>query len=283
MTYKIMDIEHGSDAWKSYRRTHIGASEASAIMGCGFQSAYDLWMDKLGFGKEQTNPYMRRGSELEPIAREEFIKQTGILMTPQVIESTVHPFMIASLDGLDFDAKYAVEIKVPGKEKHAMAMDGVVPEIYKSQLNHQMFILQIPMIYYYSYSEDSSKIIEVPYDSSYTMDMIEKEKEFFRCLTELESPALSEKDYATCTDVQALEEATMLIQDLLQLKEVEKRVELRKQNLKQYAGNSNMKIGDVKLTKIVRKGVIDYKNAEQLQGLDLEYLRKPSSTYWKIA
>ena len=67
---------------------------------------------------------MKRGIELKPIAREAYIKRTGVKVVPCTIKSTQFSWMRASLDGLSLDGRIAIEIKAPGKADHALAVEG---------------------------------------------------------------------------------------------------------------------------------------------------------------
>lgn len=191
----------GSPDWHDFRRTRIGASEAPIIMGISpWKTPYKLWQEKIGLIEpDKMNSAMQRGVDLEPIAREKFIEMTGIKVFPAVIEHPEHKWMSASLDGHNLKGD-VVEIKCAGRKDHEIALDGKVPEKYFPQLQHQMAVSGADKIYYFSFDGENGVIIVVPRDDSYIKNMIEKEKEFYRCMIELESPPLTDKDYVEKTD-----------------------------------------------------------------------------------
>src|SRR5689334_6309347 len=126
--------------WLEMRRNKIGASDAPVIMGVSpWKTPFQLWEEKLGIGKEkETTASMRRGIDMEEEARQKFEELTGHIVFPKVMFHPDYEYLMASLDGIDMDHKVAVEIKCPGREDHECAMDGVVPEKYKPQLQHQL-------------------------------------------------------------------------------------------------------------------------------------------------
>ena len=176
-------MEQRTAEWHALRKTKIGASDASAILGMSpYKTAYDLWLEKTSPMIEQPhiNPYMQRGIDLEPEALKVFEAETGYLMTPKVLISEKNDFMIASLDGYEFDGKTAVEIKCPGKKDHECAYyDGKIPEKYIPQLQHQLAVTGLDSMFYFSYTPESHKIIEVKRDDEFIANMIEKEAEFY--------------------------------------------------------------------------------------------------------
>lgn len=66
-------------AWLSERRSYIGATDCGAILGCNpYKSAHDVWLDKKGFTKDESNIAMRHGSYVESFIASEFQRETGI-------------------------------------------------------------------------------------------------------------------------------------------------------------------------------------------------------------
>src|SRR6185503_1173517 len=117
---KIIPIEQNTQAWLDYRFKHLMATCSGVIAGemkrFG-RTPLKLWKEKVsGISEVVENEFMKRGKEKEPEARALFTKQTGIDMFPTVIESAEHSWAAASLDGLSYDKKIIVEIKVHSPE-----------------------------------------------------------------------------------------------------------------------------------------------------------------------
>ena len=184
----IEDLVQGSDEWLALRKSnHITASEAPVIMGVSpWQTPFSLWQYKMGLTPGQkTNNAMKRGTQMEEPARCEFIKLVGIEVKPAIAVSDNHPFMMASFDGLSNDGDVVVEIKCPGRTDHDKALSGVIPDKYYPQLQHQMCVAGVEMMFYFSFDGSKGKVLEVNRDDSYILNMIEKEKEFYKMMEDL--------------------------------------------------------------------------------------------------
>lgn len=184
-------MKQNTPEWLEMRKNKIGASDAPVIMEVSpWKTPYQLWEEKLGVRKSPLlTKAMRHGVEMEPIARAEFEKMTGIPVFPEVRFHPEREWMMASLDGVDIEGKYAVEIKCPkSSADHEMAMNGIVPEKYIPQLQHQMEVCGLEMIFYFSFYGSSAKIIEVGRDDTYLCFLVKKESEFWRCIQDFEPP-----------------------------------------------------------------------------------------------
>lgn len=268
MTY----LEQGSDAWHKFRNSRIGASDAAIIMEVSpWSTAYNLWEVKQGLVKVEENEAMRRGKDLEPIARDAFVRKTHIQMNPDVRISHKRDWMIASLDGIDPDEKHIVEIKCPGQKSHEMAKSGKVPEVYYPQLQHQLEVTGLDMAYYFSYvSDDDNVILEVGRNTKYIEEMIEKEYEFYKCLRDFIAPKLTDKDFVCKNDPVWNE----LVSEYFMISQMIKKQNELKDLLIEMSEGKNCIGGGAKLQKIIRKGNIDYSAIPELKGVDLEKYRK---------
>lgn len=276
----------GSESWLALRRTKVTGTDAPVLMNVSpyGDTPYKRWLDKLGFGKEvfETDA-MRRGKELEIVARELFINETGIMMVPEVVFSKENEFMMSSLDGIDFEKQNILEIKCVKKEFHEMALEGVIPEGFKHQLIHQMICTGLKKCYYMSYSTTSYKILEVYLDEEEAKKLIEKELEFYNCIQNLIPPQLTERDYIHRSDQEWTIRAKKLKQILQQRKELEMVEEMIKRELIELSGGLNCQSEDIKLSKVIRSGAVNYKGMEVLQGVDLNQHRKPNTVYYRIS
>ncbi len=175
------DIVQGSEEWLKIRKEKIGASDSAAIMGVS------PWTTRENLLEEKTsdalfsyeNEYMKRGKDLEELARELFNIKTGILMTPCVVFSQEYPWMMASLDGISTCRKYALEIKCPGKRDHSSAVMGNIPYKYTPQVQHQSVCVNLEMIFYFSFDGFDGTILEVKKDKIYCQNLIFETKKFY--------------------------------------------------------------------------------------------------------
>lgn len=280
---KILDIEQRSIQWHDCRRNHIGASETASVMGIGYNSPYQVWLEKIGMSQpKKMNEAMERGVRLECQARDKYNQITGFDMIPIVGEDEEFPFMMASFDGMTCDKKNIVEIKVPGDKNHRMALEGQVPTHYYPQLQKQIYVAGLEKVDYFSYSEESSIVIPIERDNVFIASMIQQEVKFWGLVQSFEPPELTEKDIIKRFD----NEWQILAQQYLDCqKKIEvllEEQELLRKSLILSTGQYNSAGAGIKVTKCVRKGSISYSEIEELKNLDLEKHRKKPTESWRI-
>jgi putative phage-type endonuclease len=153
---KILNLEQGSAEWLAYRKQHIMATDAAIICGLyPYKTQHDLWLEKRpNFVPEPPNEHMLRGQHLEPIAREIFIRETGIHVAPAVIEHDTHWWMAASLDGLSTCKKIVLEIKCPSERNHLFSLECGILEYWQVQMQHQLKAAEADITYFMSYNPD---------------------------------------------------------------------------------------------------------------------------------
>ncbi len=176
---KIIELEQGSKEWIKFRRSHIGASDTSVVMGLNpWRSPLNLWEEKVFGWDQELSDKMREGQNMEKSAREAYICQTGIDVNPLVAECEINTFLSASFDGITKDLSSAVEIKC-GKGSHQLAKTNIIPPYYIAQLQHQMMVGNLKEIDYFSYSKKDQFLIKVYRDDEFIKKMIEKEIVFW--------------------------------------------------------------------------------------------------------
>jgi putative phage-type endonuclease len=191
---KIVTVTQNGRDWHKWRGTGLGASEAAAILGVSpWTSPFELWLEKTGLcEKAPANEFsiaaMKRGLDLEPLARKRFEAKMGILFPPLSAEHDQHPFIRASFDGYCETLNAILEIKCPGKADHSKALAGGVPSKYVPQIQHQLLVSGALKCYYFSFDGmDSEALIEVKPDPAYINDLKNKLIHFWN-LVELQLP-----------------------------------------------------------------------------------------------
>lgn len=277
-------IEQNSPEWHELRANKIGASDAPIIMEVSpWMTPFQLWERKLGITPPQdTTEAMQRGIDMEEEARKAFENETGLIVFPQVRISNEHDWAMASLDGITMDGNTIVEIKCSGQKDHDMALGGQIPEKYFPQLQHQMFVTELDFGYYFSYTRAGAAILKINRDDKYIEKMISKEKEFFDCMLEFVPPKLSEKDFIVKDDEEWQELSGSYLRVKKMLDEMEKEEKKLKEKLISLAGRSNAKGAGIKLSKIVRKGSIDYSAIPELKLINTEQYRKAPVESWRV-
>jgi putative phage-type endonuclease len=283
-----IQVEQRSAAWHELRKTHIGASDAAAIIGLNpWKSSYDVFIEKSGTEtiEPPKNPWMQRGIDLEPEALRAFEKETGYLMSPKVMISDENSFAMASFDGFEIDGKCAVEIKCGGEKSHLQALHGEISRHYYAQMQHQMYVAKLDEIYFCSYRPEhvNPLYIEiVKRDDAFIHDMMIKEVFFYynHMLTGIPPKKIEKfKIIETETWLNITDEYKRYVN---QIKYAESRLDEIKDLMIQYAQSENAKGNGITLQKVERKGIINYQNIPELKTIDLEKYRKPGSTYWQV-
>lgn len=281
---KKLQLEQGSIEWHKFRQKHIGSSDAPIIMNVNpWTTPYQLWRHRMELDPpQQENERMRRGKELEPFARWDVSDQLGVELFPSVAEHDSISWMGASFDAIDNTGKTIVEIKCPGKEDHLQALNNVVPEKYMPQLQHQLEVSQLDFMYYFSFDGQDGKLLKAYRDDNYIKRMIEQEEKFWEFVDKKFPPPLGDRDFVQREDFQWIEGSKDWMETKKQLKLLEEKEAKQRQYLIQLAGNQNCKGNGVSLTKIVRKGTIDYERVPVLKGYDLEPYRKNNIETWRL-
>jgi putative phage-type endonuclease len=277
-------LKQNTPEWLKLRKSKIGASDASVIMQVNpWKTPMQLWQQKIGItNDDQVNSAMQRGLDLEPVARIEFHKITGINVDPIVMFHNKIDYMMASMDGINIEKKIAVEIKVPGFIDHEQAMDGVIPEKYIPQLQHQMEVCGLDSMFYFSFNEKNSKIIEIHRDDEYIEKLLEKEKDFYECMQKKEPPQLIEKDFIIRKDQEWKEASQAWLEANYKLNSLSKKEEEARRRLIELCGNSNCMGSGVRICKTTRKGSVDYKSIDELKNVDLDKYRKSAIESWRL-
>ena len=183
--YIRLDIEQQTDKWARWRLEKIGASDAPVIMGENpWKSPEDLFHEKLGRKVFEGNEKTRRGQELEPLARADYIKRMGVFVKPVVVTNVERAWQAASLDGLSDDGLRVVEIKC-GERAFQFAMRHLaVPKYNYGQLQHILAVTGLSHIHYFSYHPTKQPILlEVERDEKYIARLVLAELHFWERLS----------------------------------------------------------------------------------------------------
>lgn len=266
------------------RKNFIGASDAPAIMGVSpWCTPYQKWEEKVGVRQNRTNEAQKRGILLEEEARKEFERQTGLVMFPERFFHPKHAWMCATLDGIDIEHKHILEIKCPGKVDHECAMDGQIPEKYIPQLMHQMYVTGIRKIFYFSYHPTCSNVLEMEIDPEYTEKLFSAESKFWDNVISFIPPELSERDFVSKNDDLWSHTAHEWIQIHNQIEALKQKENELRESLISMCGSSNSLGNGVRISKVIRRGNIEYKKIPELNNVDLEKYRKSPIESWRIA
>ncbi len=278
-------FQQNTPEWLEMRKNKVGASDAPIIMEASpWKSPYQLWEEKLGLVENShTSSSMQRGHDLEPLARLELEKLTGLFLLPSVRMHASLPWMMASLDAIDPEGKYIAEIKCPGATDHNQALAGNIPDKYFPQLQHQIEVCQLEMGYYFSFDGNAGVLLKIYRDDTYIKKMLQKEQEFWDCVQELTPPAMTDKDYQPISSMPWMQTANQWALINSQIKELEKKEEELRRHLIAMANKKNTVGAGIRATRFLRKGSVDYGAIPELENVEIEKYRKNPVECWKLS
>ena len=242
-----------------------------------------LWRIKVGeVTDDRQTDAMRRGIELEPIARAAYEARTGHVVEPAL---AIHPefeWMRASLDGLSFDGDLAVEIKCPGRSSHNEAKEGHVPEVYFSQCQHILFVTGAARLDYWSFDGREGVLVPVEPDHAYQLLLLEKEQAFWELVKTRTPPSQTVYEGTfKSSDPEFFGAAQEYIEYLDAIERLERdRDRIKTKILAACRGAMNI-FGPLTVSRTKGRMTLDQK-ALEASGIDLNQYRKRGADYWTI-
>ncbi|MHC9292003.1 YqaJ viral recombinase family protein [Mycobacterium sp. LTG2003] len=131
------------DEWLELRRTGIGSSDCSAVLGMGkYGSPFSVWADKTGRSRpEDETEAMMWGTLLEPVIRGELARRLGVeIVECPTLRSLARPWQLYNPDGLILSQNALVEIKNASAWLASDWADGEVPDHAELQVQHGMAV-----------------------------------------------------------------------------------------------------------------------------------------------
>jgi putative phage-type endonuclease len=279
---KTIDIAQNSTEWLAMRRNKIGASDAPSILGCGYKTPYQLYLEKLGLYDQPQSDLMRRGQELEPLARQKFVEMVGIEVEPMVVQHDHREWQIASLDGISRDRKVFVEIKTGGEASLNRAKEKKISDTHYCQVQHQLEVTGLEKCFYFFFDGQDGYPLEIYRDDNYIVKLNEAEKVFFEGLQDFIPPAMGQKDYESHETPQRLKLAEQWLEANKLASEWEKREKELREALIEECGGRNTIGGGVKIMVSARAGNIDYKSIPELHLVNLDQYRKAPTKFYRV-
>jgi len=282
---KIINLTQNTPEWEAFRQDKIGCSDLAAIMGISpWKTALELFEDKILARKSIPNAAMKRGSSMEASVRDSVNFHCSNHYKPVVVQHDIFFWLIASLDGYDPNANPEVlEIKCPGIEAHNKARAGTIPDYYKPQVQGQMAVAGTHNLLYVSSDGTTEAHIIVQRDDKYIEKLLEAAEMFRDRLINFNPPEPTDRDVIEINDPGAKELASRYSAILEQIKSLEVEATLIKEELIEMCDGKISKTGDLKLSKVLKRGGIDYGKIEALKGINLEPYRKATTEYWKLS
>ncbi len=275
---KVIQLTQGSAEWLAYRLTMRNASETAVVLGASpWMTPYQLWLHKTGRATTKATVAMQHGTNLEPAARAAYEAQTGTVMQPLVVQDGPYS---ASLDGIDLDGQLILEIKVPYKAQASVlwndAMEGLVPEHYNLQVQHQLMVAGAALAHLYVFDGRQGLLLPIERDEA-AIDRIKAAWDAFQPYLDTDTPPALTDDDTVVRDDAAWAAAATAFAEAKRAADVQaEQLEAARLALIGLAQHPREQGAGVSVTKFWKTGSVAYAKIPALQGLDLTAYRGKS-------
>ncbi len=278
MMSAVMNLVQGTPEWHEHRARYRNASETAAVLGASpWLTPYQLWLQRTGRVQPGVTAAMAHGTRQEPEARAAYEALTGTVMQPLVL---VEGDYSASLDGMSFDGSLIVEIKSPYKGRQSelwkTVEQGIVPEHYGWQIEHQLMVSGASLAHLYVFDGTQGLLVEVAPRPERWRAIQEAWDAFMRHLATDTPPPLTERDKVVRTDAEWQSAAAVYLDLKREADRFAGLVDEAKERLIKLASHPCESGAGVTVTRFWKQGGIDYKQIPQLADVDLNcYRTKP--------
>lgn len=307
------------DDWLSKRTGGIGGSDTGAIMGISkYSSPLSIYKAKVeGISNGADNKYTRKGTDLEPVIREKyvrpFLEEAGYkVYHPEcMFVNPVYPWLRANIDGLavkkDGTNSYSniiIEIKTVSEfAESEWNLDGTgeyhgIPAGYYAQVHHYMTVLQAKYAVVCALFDSDWTVhyFKIPYDKEFARKMLTATAKFWSTNVLLKIPPDIKPSMDTAELLESLDkpievkhsnEFDILVEKYINLDEMNKAAakeqdkikdEVLSMYLKGYRCSDESKLS-VSVSKLTRSGFDSKKFACDHPDMYSNY--KTESTYSK--
>jgi hypothetical protein len=191
----------------------------------------------------------------------------------------------ASDDGWSMDENIILEIKCMSKKAHDEASRGFIPEHYRLQVQYNLAVSGAAKCIFASFRPEDETMhkIEVLPDVEEGFALTRFAEEWWAAHVVSDTPP-----ELTAGDFKRIAGHDELVAKYRVLKDREAEIA---RELKALTASLESVLGDLpgatldgaKVSRVFRKGNIDYSKIPQLDGLDLEPFRKPGSSYVRVS
>jgi putative phage-type endonuclease len=193
--FQIIALAERTAAWWAWRQGGIGSADAATILGLKpAKSVERLLRDKQQGTHDSGRGFTRaQGVALERAARVQYCLAVGLTMEPACVQSLVHPWQRASLDGLSADGERVVEIKCGLAAYQRATARRRPPAHHYAQLQHILSVTGLPLIDYWCHVASRPPLrLEVRRDAAYIERLLTAENVFWKRFASAAPPAGSD-------------------------------------------------------------------------------------------
>ena len=242
------------EAWLQIRQQGLGSSDAAVAIGLSpYKSPLSLWLEKTH--RKTPDDLSEKeaviwGTVLEPVLASVYAERTGkkVRRVNAVLQHTDYPFMLANLDRevLDPTGRGVLEIKTAGYHSAPQWEDGV-PVAYQCQVLHQLAVTghawaDVAVLI----GGQDFRIYRIHRDDDKIADLIQREAQFWQCVTNDQQPEpdgsddagqalqwLFPRDDGQTVDLSESAEYNALFSELLHVRQSKEETERQESQIKQ--------------------------------------------------
>lgn len=307
----IVNHDQGTPEWLQWRTYGIGASEVAILLGISpYKTIHRYWLEKKGFVEPEDlsrNPNVKRGNYFEPLVRRSFASFMNEDIDVYCGESRDYPHRKVSFDGVITSNGAPVEIKCPAAngfaEVEQLGRDSSQFKLYEPQLSYQIAMTGAEFGYLVFYCATTKKMLyfKVDYDENRATEIFEVVDTFFEVNIKgnVEPDKDPERDAYTPTELE-IESWTDYGIKLFDLKVKQDALEAELKKIKEERDKisfnlfkaakpfKSLKIRDLLVTKVIRKGRFNYTSFLEDKGIEItnedrEKYTSKDSIYSKIS
>lgn len=286
-------MEQRSPEWYEARKSRITGSIAGAVLGLNPNKKpadvmRDMVRDYHGAEREFTGNVATewgQGNEQNAITSYEMfhggtVNECGFFVHPE------HDWLGASPDGLiGEDGVFEVKCPFGQRDKNPPEFKSIAGiEYYFAQVQVEMACTGRLWAHFYQWAPHGDKLERVEFDPSWFAWAMPKLRAFYESyLVEREAPERYLRPRHEIDDRPMISDLAAEYSALsATIKEMEQRKKDLLDEIKDLSGGRELAIGDMKLSKVERKGNVQYAKIPELQGVDLEEYRGKPSVYWTL-
>jgi putative phage-type endonuclease len=282
-----ISLDQEGPAFHAARAKGIGGSEIAVIMGLSpYRTPHSLWLEKTGRKQPEdigNLPHVVRG-RLSEIACRSIIERDMRLSFKPKMWQREGSICRASDDGWSMEANIILECKAMGKKAHQEAAEGKIPEHYRLQCQYNLAVSGAVKCIFASFRPEDETLhkIDVLPDSEEGAALMARAEEWWRVHVVGDTPPdLVDGDYK---DLAGHDELVARYRVLTDRKtEIDRELEVVKQGLESVLGDlPGALVSGAKISRVYRKGNIDYAKVPELKGVNLEPYRRAGSSYVRV-
>lgn len=274
-------------AFHAARAKGIGGSEIAVIMGLSpYRTPHSLWLEKTGrkMPVDIGNlPHVQRGRLSEIAARAMIERDMGLSFKPKMWTKE-GSICRASDDGWSLEENIILELKAMGRKAHEEASRGIIPEHYRLQCQYNMAVSGARMCLFGSFRPEDESLhkIDVLPDVEEGAKLMKLAEDWWqRHVVGDEPPPLVAGDFKEIAGHDELVARYRVLTD--RAAEIERELETVKKSLESVLGDlPGATISGAKISRVYRKGSVDYAKVPELKGVNLEPYRRSGSSYVRV-